>query len=125
MKEESIKLIKKTLDNWRVKKNYTFQHKDISIGKSPIVEGEYIFKFNNTLHGFFCKGKEIQISIISKPFHTTTLSDSPLSENVNSDKLRLEKILNDFDNEFDSKVNDMLAECDDVIYTSDPLFFNE
>jgi hypothetical protein len=35
----------------------------------------------------------------------------------------LEKILNDFDDEFDSKVNEMLTECDDVIYASDPLFF--
>jgi|WetSurMetagenome_2_1015567.scaffolds.fasta_scaffold228684_1 hypothetical protein len=123
MKEESIKLIKATLDNWRIGKNYTFQQKNISVGKSPIVEGEYILKFDNTLHGFICKGKEIQISITSKPFHTTKLSNSPLSENVNSDKLRLEKILKEFDEEFDSKVNEKLTECDDIVYTSDPLFF--
>lgn len=123
MKEESTKLIKQTLDNWRAQKHFTYQQKEIAVGKSPIVEGEVILRFTNTLHGFLCKGQEIPISLTSKAFHTTTLSPSPLSQNPSADKYRLEKILKEFDEQFDTLIDEKLTECEDVIYITDPLFF--
>jgi hypothetical protein len=123
MKEESVKLIKETLESWRGQKHFTFQQKEVAVGKSPIVDGEIILRFTNTLHGFLCKGQQIQISLTSKAFHTTTLSASPLSQNVSADKHRLEKILREFDEQFDSLIDEKLTECEDVVYTTDPLFF--
>lgn len=123
MKEESTKLIKETLDNWRKLKHFTYQQKEVAVGQSPIVDGEVILRFTNTLHGFLCKGQEIPISLTSRAFHTTTLSPSPLSQNASADKFRLEKILKEFDDQFDALIDEKLTECEDVIYTTDPLFF--
>ena len=123
MKEESKKLISATVNAWKARKIYTYQFKEVSFGKSPVQTGEFILKFTITLKGFHCQGKEIPISLNSKAFHTTTLSDSPLSENVNADAYRLEKLLKDLDEQFDSLVSDKFSECQDVIFSTDPLFF--
>lgn len=123
MKEESTKLIKEALDNWLKGKNFTYQKKEVAFGKSPIVDGEVLLRFTNTLQGFICKGQEIPISLTSKTFHTTTLSSSPLSQNVSADKFRLEKILTEFDEQFYTLIDEKLTGCEDVVYTTDPLFF--
>jgi len=123
MKEESMKLIVAIVKDWMNSKEYTYQKKDVLSFRSPIVDGEYLLRFKNELYGFRLNGIEIPISITSKLFPTTTLSENPLSENVNTDKIRLEKFLKEFDDKFDSLVTEKLGECGDELSTSDPLFF--
>jgi hypothetical protein len=123
MKDESLILIKGVIDTWRNQKSFTYQTKEVFARKSPIKDGEYMLKFQNTLKGFYCKGKEIAITTTSISFHTTTLSNSPLSANVNSDKYRLEKLFDELDKDFYRLVDEKLSECDETPFTSDPLFF--
>lgn len=123
MKEESLKAMKSTINKWLEQKNYTFQVKESLAAKSTIVDNEFRLKFTSALHGFICKGKEIPIFLVSKELHTTTLSDSPLSQNANSDNYRLAILLKEFDEEFDELVNKTLTDCDDTVFTTDPLFF--
>ena len=124
MKEESMKLIYAIVKNWINSKNYTYQKKDVFTFKNPNYDGEFLLRFKNELHGFFQNGVEIPISITSKLFPTTTLNENTLLENVNADKNRLEKFLNEFDEKFDSLVTEKLGEYDGNLSTSDPLFFD-
>lgn len=123
MKEESIKLLREVIENWKRRKIYTYQQKEVSGGKSPIDKGEILLRFKINLPGFFCQGKEIPISLTSRIFHTATLSEQPLSENASGDKYRLEKFLSDFDEQFDALVSEEFTKCPEIIFTSDPLFF--
>lgn len=123
MREESIRLLRQVIEDWKRRKVYTYQSKDITHGKSPVTAGEVIMRFHIQLQGFYCQGKEIPIALSSQIFHTTTLSDSPLSENVSSDQWRLEKFLKDLDEQFDALVSQKFTECPEVVFTSDPLFF--
>jgi hypothetical protein len=123
MKKESLQALKVTIDNWLKGKYYTYQKKNFLVAKSPIVEGEFRLKFTNEIHGFQCKGEQIQIFLVSKELHTTTLSNSPVSENSNSDNYRLQKLLKEFDEKFDEYVIEKLNECEETIFTTDHLFF--
>lgn len=120
MKEESKRKMQELLDGWRATRNYTYELKQVLSCKSPIHEGEVILKLTNTLKGFYFDGKEVEISKISKPFHTTTLSIDPLSANVNADYLWLKQLIKEFDDEFYPLIDEKLAECGDVFLTSDP-----
>jgi hypothetical protein len=123
MKEESLNLIKKAITNWRGQIRFTYEMKDISSSKSPILDGEYILRFHNSLKGFYCKCQEIPIFLSSQLFHTTTLSDATLSENPNADRYRLEKLLEEFDYEFYKLIDTKLTECEELLFTSENLFF--
>lgn len=123
MKEEAITSIREAIANWRGRRNFTFENKQIYSYNSPITKGEYVLRFSNSLNSFFCNGKTIEISLASRPFHTGTLSDTPLSDNPKGDKHRLEKFLEDFDNEFYTEVENRLSDCIETLTTSDPLFF--
>lgn len=123
MKEEAIKNIQDAINNWKNERRFTYENKQVHPYKSPIVDGEYVLRFTNSMNSFICQGKPIEISKASRPFHTATLSDSPLSENPNSDKYQLEKFLEEFDNEFYKEVENKLNDCIDELTTTDPLFF--
>lgn len=123
MKEESKALIKKAINDWQNQKSYTYQSKEVAVAKSSIVKGELIFKFTNSLKGFFCKGIEIPINVTSKAYHTTTLSDEPLSKNSSADQYRIQNILRDLDEQFFALVSDKFTECDEVVFTTDPSFW--
>lgn len=56
-------------------------------------------------------------------FHSTTLGNNPISDNENADKIRLDKFLMDFDDQFNELVEEKLNECSETLFTSDPLFF--
>ena len=123
MRNESIKHIVNVIGNWKGDRTYTYEIRSVRPLNSPIVNGESILIFTSTLYGFYCEkdGKELEISLTSKPFHTTTLSNSPLSDNPKADKYRLEKFLDEFDAAFEKLREDKLAECGNKSYTTDPL----
>lgn len=123
MKDEALQIIRTVIQKWQGERRFTFEQKQVHSYKSPITEGEFVLRFTNSLHSFFCNGTLIPIILTSRPFHTNTLSEQPLSENVNGDKYRLEKHLEEFDNLFYTEVDNKLSECIDTLTTSDPLFF--
>lgn len=123
MNKIAIEAIQEAITTWKSKRNFTFENKQVHPYKSPIVDGEYVLKFSNSLNSFFCNGEAIEISLASRPFHTGTLSENPLSENLNGDKNRLDKFLEEFDNTFYTEVENRLNDCIETLTTSDPLFF--
>jgi len=123
MKDQAVQILRDTITKWKAERRFTYEKKEVYPYKSPITEGEYVLRFSNTLNSFFCNDKLIEISLTSTPFHTATLSDNPLSDNINGDKYRLEKHLQTFDDEFYAEVDKRLNDCIDTLSTSDPLFF--
>jgi len=123
MKEVAINSIRVAITNWKDRRNFTFENKQVNSYSSPITEGELVLKFSNSLNSFFCNEKTIEISLTSRPFHTVTLSNNPLSDNPNADKYRLDKFLEEFDEAFYSEVERRLNDCIETLTTSDPLFF--
>lgn len=123
MNEKAINSIREAITNWKGKRNFTFENKKIYSYNSPITNGEFVLRFSNSLNSFFCNGNTIEISLTSRPFHTGTLSDTPISENPNGDKYRLEKFLEEFDEAFYTEVERKLNDCIETLTTSDPLFF--
>ena len=123
MNNTAIEAIKEAITTWKGKRNFTFENKQFHLYKSPIEDGEYLLRFTNSLNSFFCKGQTIQISLTSRPFHTGTLSEKPLSDNPQGDKQRLDKFLEEFDNDFYTQVENRLNDCIETLTTSDPLFF--
>lgn len=123
MKEEVIQKIQDAINNWKGERRFTYENKQVHPYKSPIVDGEYVLRFTNSLNSFICQGQPIEISKASRPFHTATLSDSPLSDNPKGDKYRLGKFLEEFDNEFYAEVEKKLDDCIDGLTNTDPLFF--
>lgn len=119
----AIEAIKEAIATWKSKRNFTYENKQVHPYKSPIVEGEYVLRFTNSLNNFFCNGKKIEISLTSRPFHTGTLSDNPLSENPKGDKHRLDTFLAEFDADFYTAVENKLNDCIDTLTTSVHLFF--
>ena len=115
--------MQEVITKWKSERRFTFENKQVHPYKSPITDGEFILRFSNLLNSFFCDKQKIEISLTSRSFHTSTLSDNPLSENPNGDKHRLEKFLEEFDNEFYTQVEQKLNDCIDTLTTSDPLFF--
>jgi hypothetical protein len=123
MNSIAIEAIREAINKWKSERRFTFENKQVHNYKSPIKDGEYILRFSNSVESFFCDKKQIKISLSSRPFHTDTLSDNPLSDNPKGDKYRLEMLLSDFDNDFYSEVEIKLNDCIDNLTTSDPLFF--
>ena len=122
MKEEAINSIREAIANWKGKINFTFENKQVYSYNSPITNGEFVLRSSNSLNSFFCNGNTIEISLTSRPFHTGTLSDNPLSDNPKGDKNRLEKFLEEFDKAFYTEVESRLNDCIETLTTSDPLF---
>jgi hypothetical protein len=123
MNKVAIESIQEAITTWKSKRNFTFENKQVHPYKSPIVDGEYVLRFTNSLNSFFCNGKTIEISLTSRPFHTGTLSEKPLSDNPKGDKHRLDKFLEEFDSAFYTEVENRLNDCIETLTTSDPLFF--
>lgn len=125
MNTNALKKIKESIEDWNGRKYYTYQTKSFQTSKSPINPEEYIIKFTISLQNLFCKGEQITINLESKIFHSTTLSINSISDNENADKIRLNKFLIDFDNQFNELVETKLSECNESLFTSDsdPLFF--
>ncbi|MFN8299807.1 MAG: hypothetical protein U0T75_11930 [Chitinophagales bacterium] len=123
MNKTAIEAIQEAITAWKGKRNFTFENKQVLHYKSPIVDGEYVLKFTNSLNSFFCNGQKIEISLTSPPFHTGTLSKNPLSDNPKGDKYRLDKFLEEFDNDFYTEVENRLNNCIEFLTTTDPLFF--
>jgi hypothetical protein len=123
MNEKAINSIREAITNWKGKRNFTFENKQIYSYNSPIINGEFVLRFSNSLNSFFCNGNTIEISLTSRSFHTGTLSDTPISDNPNGDKYRLEKFLEEFDEAFYTEVERKLNDCIETLTTSDPLFF--
>jgi hypothetical protein len=123
MDSPAIKTIQEVITKWKSERRFTFENKQVFPYKSPITDGEFVLRFSNSLNSFFCDKQKIEITLTSRPFHTATLSDKPLSDNPNGDKYRLEKFLEEFDNDFYKEVEQKLNDCIDTLTTSDPLFF--
>lgn len=123
MNKEVIKPIQEAITTWKNRRNFTFENKQVHTYKSPIVDGEYVLRFTNSLNSFFCNNQTIEISLTSQLFHTRSLSEKPLSENPKGDKHRLDKFLEEFDNAFYNEVENRLNDCIETLTTSDPLFF--
>ena len=124
MNELSAKKLQEVIDNWKGKRRYTYENKKVILCyKNPAAPEERILAFENSVYSFFCNEKLIPIRLVSKYFLTQTLNNNPLSENPMADKNALEKMLEEFDNEFYEKVENELNNCIDKLTTSDPLFF--
>jgi len=123
MNERALDILRDVITAWKNEKIYTFENKQVYSYKSPVSNGEYILQFSNSLKSFFCKEKLIEINLTSRPFHTGTLSDNPISQNIEGDKHRLVKLLAEFDSQFSTEVDKSLSDCIESLSTSDPLFF--
>lgn len=123
MNKIAIEAIQEAITAWKGKKNFAFENKQIHSYKSPIVDGEFILKFTNSLNNFLCNGLTIEIFLTSRPFHTGTLSENPLSDNPKGDKHKLDKFLENFDIDFYTEVENRLNDCIETLTTSDSLFF--
>lgn len=123
MNEQAFQILKEVIDKWRSTRRYTFENKKIDSYKSPIVDDEFVLRFSNSVNSFFCNGKLIPVSLISRPFHTNTGSDDQLLQNINGDKYRLEKFLKEFDEKFYEEIEKKLENCIETLASSDPLFF--
>lgn len=123
MNPQAQEKIKEAIQNWKNRKYYTYQLKNVVWSNSQISPGQYMLQFTINLNSFFCQGKLIPIELISGIFHTTTLGDNPLTDNDNADKDRLDRLFIDLDEQFNDLVTKKLGECSETTWTSDPLFF--
>lgn len=123
MNETAKELLQQVITKWKFERRFTYENKQVIQYNSPISDGEFVLRFTNSLNSFFCNKETIEIALTSRPFHTATLSENPLSENPNGDKDRLLKFLEQFDNDFYAEVEKKLNDCLDTLNTSDPLFF--
>ncbi len=123
MNEQVIQLLRDVITKWRGERQFTFENKQIRNYISPIAKDEFVLTFSNSVSTFFCNGKLIPIELISRPFHTNTINDNPISQNPTGDKYRLEKFLQEFDEEFYKEVENKLSDCIETLTTSDPVFF--
>ncbi len=122
MNQQSLKAIQDTIGEWKKKRNLTYENKAVGARTSPITSGEYLLLFSNTVF-FFCGTEEIVVYDQMKAFHTMTLSENALSDNPMSDAHRLVELLDNFDSQFNDKVQKKLDECTQNITSSDPVFF--
>ena len=122
MNEDSLKAIQHTIGEWKKKRSLTYENKAVGARKSPITRDEYLLFFSNTIF-FFCGTKEIVVYDQMEVFQTMTLGKNPLSDNQNSDAFRLKGLLDNFDSQFNEKVQKKLDECTQNLTSSDPVFF--
>lgn len=74
---------------------------------SPIVDGEYYFVLQRIQElNFPGKSKTVEAK---RTFHTQTFAPTPLSDNPNGDRYRLNKLLQAFDNEYDQKFEEEIS----------------
>jgi hypothetical protein len=122
MDSPAIKIMQDVITRWKSERRFPVENKQVFSYKSPITVGEYVLRFSNSINSFFCDKQKIEITLTSRTFHTATLSDKPLSDNPNGDKYRLQKFLEEFDNDFHMEIEQVLNDCIDTLTTSDPLF---
>lgn len=122
---EAAKHIINVISNWKAKRTFTYETRSVIPTYSPVAKGEVLLKFTCILYGFYWEknGEQLQISLTSQSFQTTTLYNPQIGINLKADKYRLEKFLDEFDAEFDKLVDAKLAECGNKSYTTDPLFW--
>lgn len=124
MNLEALEKIKEEIIKWENRKFYTYQTKNFYSYNSPVSDGEYILKFTTSIKNFKCSNQPMDIDKTSTIFLTTTISENPISDNENADKIRLNQFLVDFDDEFNRFVEEKIDECQDNLIASEPLFFN-
>lgn len=124
MNLEALEKIKEEIIKWKNRKFYTYQTKNFHSYNSPVSDGEYILKFTTSIKNFKCSNEPMDINKTSTIFLTTTMSENPISDNENADKIRLNQFLVDFDEEFNRFVEEKIDECQDNLIASEPLFFN-
>ncbi|MDP2162478.1 MAG: hypothetical protein Q8K02_18500 [Flavobacterium sp.] len=122
MNQEAIGILKEVVTKWTSIRRFSSENKKVDSFNSPITDDEFVLRFSNSINNFFCDGKQISINLVSKPFHTNTISDNPLSRNIKGDKYRLEKFLDEFDELFYKEVENKLDKCLETLTTSEPLF---
>ncbi|RKQ50616.1 hypothetical protein BXY85_1632 [Roseivirga pacifica] len=123
MNKEALKAIQEVIVEWRGRRRFTYENKQISADKSPIVKDEYLLKFHNSISSFFCEGKKIEIQLSSKLFQTTVLNSDASNENSKADAYRLKDMLKEFDDAFYNEMEKKIEGCTDSLTISDPIFF--
>ncbi len=124
MNLQALEKIKEEIIKWENRKFYTYQTKNFYSYNSPVSDDEYILKFTTSIKKFKCNHQPMDIDKTSTIFLTTTISDNPISDNENADKIRLNDFLVNFDDEFNRFVEEKIDECQDNLIASEPLFFN-
>ncbi|HMK03806.1 MAG TPA: hypothetical protein VK489_06425 [Ferruginibacter sp.] len=64
MKDEALQIIRSVIQKWEGERRFTFEQKQVHSYESPITKGEYVLRFTNSLHSFFCNGTLIPINNI-------------------------------------------------------------
>lgn len=124
MNKNQLEKIKKVVQKWVHNKEFSFQERKVEpiIGNLAL-NGEIILVFHSFTKSFFYNKEATEIvplDFSSKPFITTTLSDTALIENPEQDVNRLISFLNNFDREIETKREEILSQYDGEIYTSNP-----
>jgi len=119
MKEEILKQIEEIIQQWKQRKEHTYELKNCWAVPNPSMKEELLLYFSNRLYSFFCQGKLIPIELVSHPFITGTLSPNPISDNFKADLTRLSRFLEDFDKQFYDLIQKKIEECVDKLETSD------
>ena len=123
MNESALKKLNEVIVNWQSKRVYPNEKKEVIAFENIPVQGEFTLYFENSMRSLYCNGKLMYINLVSKkPFITQTLSDEPLSENPMSDKIALEKILEEFDEKFYKMAEDELINCFEELTSPYPFF---
>lgn len=128
MNQEVYKGIVKALTDWQSEsRNYTFETRwAIYPQKSPIINGELLFRFYIKIGGFFNKSSngdlmQIPLTYVSDIFQTSILTESD-PDNPAADGLRLKSFLKNFTCTAYEGVHNELDKSKDVI-TSDPRYW--
>ena len=112
------------MQKWVRNKEFSFQErKVVPISGNSALNGEIILVFQSFTKSFFYNKEATEIvplDFSSKPFITTTLSDTALIENPEQDVNRLMSFLEDFDKEIEKKREEIFSQYDGKIYTSNP-----
>ena len=124
MNKNQLEKIEKVVQKWVRNKEFSFQErKVVPISGNPALNGEIILVFQSFTNSFFYNKEATEIvplDFSSKPFITTTLSDTALIENPEQDVNRLMSFLEDFDKEIEKKREEIFSQYDGKIYTSNP-----
>jgi hypothetical protein len=94
----------------------------MSAYRSPISEGEFVLRFSNKV-SLKCNGKFSDVTLTSRSYPTTTISDFPISRNRNADIEMLQILLKDFDTKFYIEVNKRIDECIETMEATEGSFF--
>jgi hypothetical protein len=119
-REQSIESMQQVVNDWKAKRNFTWESKKLYVNLNPSMPGELVLHVSNSVDSFFRNQQLINTFLLSSYFITGTLGDAPLSDNPKADAYGLQDFLDKFDEEFYKSVDDKLT--GEGITTSDPLF---